>query len=292
MHVRDLLELATVVASHGPTLVAPGVPLPAAGLERYWTASKTRLDRWGHTLKRFASQGAAPRNRQVSWQIARRVVEEILASEVLTRTWTALLAAHDRRRRVQEVEPIGQSVFIGHLEARQRAIKLLLRDPAIPAEHAVALNRLRRRVERWSDLLVGRMLVLGDVSEFASDSQRCREFAADLRSQEDSQGDRLVWPLTLSAMRGAFAEGLDPLSANPDLNAAIANSLLTCFGVEQFDSSGLLQSTWMARLTNASVDTELLIEDYFALDTPPGKSPAPGTRLGPDRNQKPDRFRG
>lgn len=291
MHVRDLLELATIVASSGPTFVAPHVPLPAAGLERYWTASKTRLDRWGHTLKRFASQGAAPRNRQISWLVARRVVEEILASEVLTRTWSALLAAHDRRRRVQEVEPIGQSVFVGHLEARRRALKVLLRDPAIPAEDAVALNRLRRRVDRWSDLLIGRMLELGDVSEFATDPVRCREFASDLRSQEVSQSDHLVWPLTLSAMRGAFSEGLDPLSANPDLNAAIANSILACCRVEQFDSSGLLHSTWIARLTAASSDTELLIEDYFALDTPPGEHLA-FVRHRPDRNQKPDRFRG
>ncbi|MBL9122861.1 MAG: hypothetical protein JNG90_04465 [Planctomycetaceae bacterium] len=292
MHARDLLELAAVVASHAPTLLAPQVSLATPSLERYWTASKSRLDRWGHALKRLAGQGSAFRQRERTWLMGARLVEEILASEVLTRVWTAYLAAHDRRRQVAESEPIGQSIYVGHLEARNRAVHLLLCDPSIPAELAVRLNRLRRRAERWTDLLIGRMLTVSDVSAYAAMPQRCREFADDLQHQEEQAAAAVVWPLTLSALRGAFAEGLDPLPANPDLNAAIANSILGACGAEPFDNSGLLRSAWMARLTAVSDDTELLLSDYFSTPPAPTASATPVLRGDAPHRPKHDRFSG
>lgn len=293
MHVRDLLELATVVASNSAIMLAQGKPLPAASLEAYWSSSKARLDRWGHSLKRFCnrSASAAPRNREISWLVARQVIEEILASEVLTRTWTAFLTASDRHWGLQEAEPIGRSVFVGHLEARHRAMNLLVRDPAIPAEHAVALNRLRHRTERWIDLLIGRMHEAGDCGEFASNRQRSLEFAADLRADEHAAHGRLGWQITMSAMRGSFAEGFEPLAANPDLNAAIANSILAGCGAELFNASGVLQSAWLARLGTASEDTELLIEDLFAMERASAAPTCPGIPPALGRYQQRDRFR-
>lgn len=268
MHVRELLDVAALVATHAATLVERGEPIPAASLERYWLASKARLDRWGHALKRFTAQmpGAAPRHRSVSWLVTRPVVEEILAGEVLTRVWTAFLTALDRRQGLQEAEPIGRSVLVGHLEARHRAMNLLIHDPNIPTEHTVALNRLRRRAERWTDLLVGRMLRLENLSEFAASPERCREFAAELHAQQQNSASELGWLLTLSAMRSAFSKGLDPLTANSDLNGAIATSILASCGPEQFDTQGLLRSSWLARLSATSNDTALMIEDLFALE--------------------------
>ena len=99
MHARDLVELAALVSAHGPVLIESGVPIPAASIEQYWTASKVRLDRWAGGLKQFAAAAEADtRRRQAQWPMFRGVLEEILSGEMLTRVWTAVLCAYDRRR--------------------------------------------------------------------------------------------------------------------------------------------------------------------------------------------------
>ena len=54
MHVRDLVELAALVAVHSPVLIHGGGRVPKASIEDYWTASRCRLDRWTRLLRRLA----------------------------------------------------------------------------------------------------------------------------------------------------------------------------------------------------------------------------------------------
>src|SRR5262245_55891439 len=127
MHARDLVQLATIVTAHAPLWIENSSQLSTVHLDRYWSGSKCRHDRWVRQLKQFvaASTGDAPQ-RGASLESIRGVLEEILTSEVLTRVWAAVLSAHDRRHRTRDAEPIGRSVFIGHLEARHRALRLLV----------------------------------------------------------------------------------------------------------------------------------------------------------------------
>jgi hypothetical protein len=270
MHARDLVELAAIVAAHGPVLVRGRQQLSATSLQQYWTASKCRLDRWGRSLKGFVSYAAdvTGRRREAQWPLVRGVLEEILTGEVLTRVWTAVLSAHDRQHGGEEAEAIARSVLLGHLEARHRVLTLLARTAVIEAEGAVKLNYLRRRTERWADLLVGYLVGLEDVSQFAVDPQRARDFAEDLRYRSNLQGGRHTWPLVLASLRTAFGEGLGSVSPNADLNAEIASSILACFQPELFDSTGLLRSLWLVRLANVTNDAQGMVEDLLALDVP------------------------
>lgn len=295
MHVRDLLELAAVVATHATTGLHGTAPPPSGSLEAYWTASKARLDRWGHGIKRYTSRTnsrSAFRGREVAWLATRPVIEEIFLAEVLTRVWTAVLVADDRRRGTQEGEPIGRSVLVGHLEARHRAMHLLVHDAAVDAGQAVALNRLRRRAERWTDLLIGRLLSIADVREFAFNPRHAREFCLDLARQQREGNRNAGWSVVLSAMRGTFADGLDESAANPDLNAAIANSILARWSPEQFDATGLLRTAWLARMSATTNDTQQLIEHLLAADGLDAE-PAPPTGVSAFRRASgQERFRG
>ena len=210
MHVRELIELAGLVSAHGPLLVEGQRPVANEHIERYWVASKTRLDRWARSLKGFADgvndaasalperperhsahKGpASPAAAKLPWQHVRSVMEEILVSEVLTRVWTAVLCAHDRRHGADDAGPVARSVMLGHVEARHRALTLVVqaekgtgdscaqrlqgpsgnrRPSSFPLETAVKLNSLRRRAERWTDVLVGH---LAAVETGTSDSVR------------------------------------------------------------------------------------------------------------------------
>jgi hypothetical protein len=280
MRACDLIELAAIASVQGPTLIESNLSIPPQSIEQYWTTSKVRLDRWAWRLKRFvgdADTDAHQRRRQ--WPEVQGVLEEILTSEMLTRVWTAVLCAYDRQRKTEEASPVARSVLIGHMEARHRVLTLMVRGPGIDAEDAVKLNRLRRHVERWTDLLVGRIAALHDVGEFAFDPRRAKDFAADLQYHGGLQGKQLVWPLMLTSLRAGFRKSLDACSPNADLNARIAASVLACFPNDLFDSIGLFRSLWLMRLTNITADAQGMIDDLLVAESSgkPNKSAATST---------------
>ncbi len=268
MHARELVELAAIISAHGPVLVRNTKQLSTTSVEQYWIMSKCRLDRWNRSLKRFSDEddSSISMSDDAQWPFVRGVLEEILTSEVLTRVWAAVLCAYDRHHRTSVAEPIARSILIGHSEVRHRVLTLLVRGHGIDTEAAVKLNHLRHRTERWTDLLVGYLVGLHDVSEFAVDPNRAKEFAEDLQYRSNLKGGRHAWPLVLTSLRAAFKRGLFPTSPNADLNGEIASTILACFQPELFDSTGLFQSLWMTRLTNTSNDAQGMLDDLMTLE--------------------------
>ena len=288
MHARELVELAAIVSAHGPVLIRDARPLSTSSIEQYWAASKCRLDRWGRSLKEFsdAAGESDPQRRRDRWPFVRGVLEEVLTGEVLTRVWTAVLSAYDRSHNTDRAEPVARSVLIGHMEARHRVLTLMVRGPGIDAESAVKLNHLRRRTERWTDMLVGYLTGLHDVSEFAVEPQRAKDFAEDLQYRSDLKGGRHAWPLVLASLRGAFRRGLCPTSPNADLNAEIATAILASFQPGLFDSTGLFRSLWLTRLCNAADDTQGLIADLLAWEQSAETDGAPTANRLKDRSRR------
>lgn len=266
MQSRELVELAALLACHGPSLLLGSGRLSTAAMDRYWTASKCRLDRWSRALK-LLRQLDSPRalaDGRSCRQLLRGTLEEILTGDALTRVFTALVAAADGRRLVREAEPIARSVFLGHQEARNRALQLLFSGAAVDPHDGVALNQLRRSTEHWSDLLIGQLSVHDDVSDLAVDPQRARQFAADLRERHELGEHEGRWSLWLSSLKASLAAADDAPSPNADLNAEIAAAVLESLPPEMFDSVGWARSVWMTRLSLVAQDTAGLIEELFA----------------------------
>ena len=266
MHARELVELAAIVAAQGPALIATPGCLPAGAIDQYWLASKCRLDRWNRALSQFRDGRRASAGVPASWSELRPILEEILISDILTRVWTGVLCAFDRQRNAHEIESVARSVWLGHVESRHRVMCLLVSDVEIEPAEAVALNRLRRRTERWSDLLLGYLLEQHDVIEFAVCHETAREFASDLRSRRHQPGGEHAWPLTLAALRGAFQTGLSEAQPNGDAHARVAASILACLPPELFDGLGLARSLWLTRLSTTASDVAGLIADWFDVD--------------------------
>jgi len=250
MHARELVELAAIVSAHGAVLIRGTRRLSSSGVQQYWTESKCRLDRWFRSLRTFAHEAATAGSDggRGQWPFIRSVLEEIITGEMLTRVWATVLCACDRQQGTLEAEPIARSIMIGHLEARHRVLMLLVRGPGVDAEAAVRLNHLRRRTERWTDLLVGYLAELDATAEFAFEPSRAQDFARDLRFQSSRPGGRHAWPLVLSSLRAGYRQGLSAVSPNADLNARIATAILACFPPELFDSPGQFRSLWLLRL--------------------------------------------
>lgn len=265
MQTGELVELATIVAQRGPALALGPDSLSILGLEEYWAAAKCRFDRWGRSLHRIRIQ--EPPYFDEPGGSVRGLVEEILGSEVLTRVWTAAVTAFDRRRNAQDNEIVARSVYIGHQEMRQRVLKLLVLGPGLPSGEAVELNRLRRRAELWTDLLLARLMTAHDVSEFGFETARLRRFAANLHAHPaDPTGPCDAEALADASLLTSIRHSFHHAAPNGDMNARVASSILGAFAAPHFDSCGVFRSLWMLRLATTADETQRLITDMFRAD--------------------------
>jgi hypothetical protein len=267
MQSYQVVEIAALVGGQAPVMLRTRHCLSEAALEQYWVSAKCRLDRWGRALKQFSAklqEPAAPRS--LLWNAAQPVLEEILASEVLTRVWTAVGCALDEQYGTRDIAPIVRSVYLGHLEARHRVLNLMLHGQGFGIEAAVMLNRLRCRIERWTDMLLGYVHTAADAKEFAFDIDRMTEFAEDMRHEQLSPGGQLAWQMTLANLRASLRRWLVCEAVNPEQNERIASAVLTAFDAEVFDSTGVLKSLWLVRMSNVAKDTQGLIDTLLADD--------------------------
>lgn len=269
MHARELVDVAGVVALNGPLLTCGEHRPAAAPLEQYWSTSKFRFESWTRALKACTTLSAERPGEGSDWCIEMRAaLDEIFASEILTRVWTAVLVASDQRAKSNLAEPIARSVLASHYEARHRALALLVHGHGLGIKQAAAVNRVRRRAERWIDVLIGGLLHLHDVREFAVEAERAEDFAIDLARHRDLAGGNQVWRLTMVSLRNAFRSGLSVMAANPDANARITAGILGCFPGELFDSTGIFHSLWMTRLAATASDAQGMISELLQSNLP------------------------
>ncbi|MEX2139516.1 MAG: hypothetical protein WD894_09665 [Pirellulales bacterium] len=266
MHSADLVDLAALVATHTPSFLRLTKMLPQCELERYWTASKCRQDRWQLALldlkdSRARLVGATGGLHRFAWG----VFEEIFTGEILTRIWTGVLAAFDVQHGTDHAQPVAQSVLAGHLEVRCRTLSLLSTARELPLADLVELNRLRRLCERWTDLLLAEMAHGLDLSGLAHETERMLDFAADVPRRTRGAYAETRRSLVRTSLRAAFVRPATLPAPNGDLNRQIAAGVLGCFQPELFDGAGVLHSAWVARLMAAADDAETMLEDYLAM---------------------------
>jgi len=267
MHSREHVQLAAYLAINTPKYLRNQGAIGATCLEKYWIVSKCRLDRWSIRLKTHSQlvQTGKPEDHARYWGAVQPVFEEILISDILTRVWISLCAGHDRIQRKLAAEPIARSVFLGHMEARNRALNQLLHGHGLPATLMVKLNRLRRRAERWTDMLLGYIATETDVNTFGYDQDRVLQFAEDIRD-ERRQSPNASWVLLLESAVEVFGNDCYKDPANPDLNRDIAAATTACFPIEFFAKTDLVQPMWEARIWQAAEQTQGLVDQLLSVE--------------------------
>lgn len=263
MQSSELVELAAVVSRRGPSLLAGTDPQKVAGIEDYWAVSKCRFERWNRALGRL--RRAEEPVFDIYPGTIRGLFEEMLGSEILTRIWTATVTAYDRLHEAEDNEIVVRSVFIGHLEMRQRLLQALWQGSGFESFDVVALNRLRRRAELWTDMLLAPLALSHSVDEFAFESERLLQFKQELdpatATLATDAADRAA--LLEASIRSAIGLAFNARSPNADLNSQLAASIIRAFASDQFDDCGVLRSMWMMRLASTADDTQRLLDELF-----------------------------
>lgn len=276
MHVRELAQLAAVVAVQSPAFARLGAIVPQAAIEQYWVASKCRIDRWLRLLRRMADAAEqCPKPAALVWPRVLPALEEILVSELLTRQWTAATVAHDENRSDENLAPIARNIWLSHLDARRRLLQFMADGRAIEPDQAQTLDRLRRRIERWNDMLLAHLSPLIDTSEFAFDAARARDFADDLAPHASVEERQLACQIVQASLAASLGSSLHDRSPNADLNRKIGSAILACLPTDLLAAGEVASSLWLERMARTAIGAQEMIDELVRLEATSGSLLAP-----------------
>ena len=264
MHASQLAELGSWIAAHSGSFAYGQKTQALDASNEYWTASKCRLQHWITALKMFDKDIAEPDEDHDPWPALEVIVQEILISEFLTRIWAATVLFHDASQGTDELQGLADSTFISHIEARNRAVRLLLAGQGSNEAVFDRFNALRRKMERWTDLFLSQIPNLEIARRFAFDQNRVADFFSEKPEQQDQASLRRQQVLMASFK--AEMTGLAEFAANPAFNRQIASGILACFPSDRFDSTGLPKSARMLWLEKAQDDTQALVNELFEFE--------------------------
>jgi hypothetical protein len=257
LNLRQLVEIATLISAHSPNLIKSTGRLPEDALQRYFSCSHARARAWMTIIDAYprAVQKASNEHRQRVWDATEPMIVDVLSTELITRLWGAVLIAKDRAAGRFDAEPVARDALLVHLDARHKVLRLLVDGPFVTLEQTARLDRLRRRIERWTDLLLGHILRKQPLGDFAFDFERSLDFGEEqLRDGPGSQ-IQTVWELYLLCLRTGFPALPLPEGFAGALRLEIMRSILACFPGEMFHDEGPMKTARVGRLlTDAGLE--------------------------------------
>ena len=261
MHCVTLADLAAVLALHGPRFIYRRSEISSEVLVNYWTENRNRFESWHRTIGQYRDIERQGDWSQMTawWDQERATVDEILVSEMLTRVVAALALGVDQQNALTQrdggrddtepLSPIMHGVFMSHLEASNRVHQMTLARKGCSIRHLVQIDRLRRAVQRWNDVLIGRLAISWPRgSTYCYDLDRARDFGIEYQSMGDSQQQEAATELLNASMRLTLSNRTESRVASPNLNRALATSVMRLFRPESFDSFGYPKSMRTLRI--------------------------------------------
>lgn len=242
MNQRHCAEVAALVSAYSRFVVEGGGRLSSSAIDKYVECSQQRFRRWQAAIRGFRRQHCegSPVDRCRMWSELEPTLEQIFVTELLTRVWGAVLVATDQQMETQNYGPAARLMLIQHLEMRKQALQLLVSDTTIMRDHLGRIDRLRQRVERWTDLLLGHLIESHQVEDFAFDPVRCAEFSPHRLLQPFEPGQ--TWHLLMTGLRLAFPGNTGSHCDYDPLQHEIISSILACFPPDAVEVDGPLVS--------------------------------------------------
>lgn len=248
------VEFTALVAAQASLVIEGTAPIPDGPLWVYWQHSQAVLRRWRGMIEIAARRPESTDNQQVL-----DIAEQLLLTEMLTRTWGAVLTACDLQRDQRHSRQIARSVLNTHQQCRVSVLRLLVHADSLPIERIAELDRLRRRIERWTDLLVGPYVArFGDkLDPFAFDPRRARDFGEEQFESRFQTTSQPSWSFLLAGLRSAFpAKKQFTPAANKNLMLPILRSILASFPDDAFGSEGAIKSLRSSRANRSGHHAE------------------------------------
>jgi len=223
MDLRQTIELALFAAARCRAALRASGANDADRANRFASRFRTQSVIWQQECRalRALTDTDRPGGSPLAGSIQHLVVE-VLATETLARFWGGWLKSRDRRQQRFIETPAAHSVLTDALAARQASLELVEHLARIDAATAGTLDRHRRQLERWTDLLLGPLVVEQPVAEFAYNCQRAVAFGTERRWDGLGNSGLSIWELDLLFARST----MPPLSLRPGPGADLRQEML------------------------------------------------------------------
>ena len=268
LSLRQIAEIAAFASARSMVLIESNHSISDQHLQSYWKCCRGRTNEWLKKLDDFDCRfsTASSDEQLLLWSDLELILNEIFVSEILTRVWGITLTAIDRQRGQRSAGPIARNTTSGHTEARNKAIRLML-SAQVPLTHISKVDRLRRKAERWTDLLIGHLVRKDQLPEFAFENQRSLDFGQSQLNQFVRATDESVLEFVHAGIRLAFSTLPAETSVSVPWNKGIVRSILGSFPLDCFDEAGLFKSLRRMRIERPSLESPPFSAEAIASHT-------------------------
>ncbi|WP_010588253.1 hypothetical protein [Schlesneria paludicola] len=240
---RTVAELALVISKAARTHLNHSHKPSAASLKLFWQSSRSLEKRWATALDEWTVAGS--RDLAILEQLAMR----LLTSEMVVRIWGTILGSIDRIGQDDDLIRVAQSAVGCFTRSRNSLLTLLVAVPERDQQHAQRIDRLRRRCERWTDLLLGPIAVKSGCFEFAFSPERALDFGEELLASDVATGPNPAEHLVLASMQLTFGPHLSADGDNDDVElVSLIQSVISHLPTAAFQRNGSLRSLLEQRL--------------------------------------------
>jgi len=208
MGLQQVTEVAALIAANSRRLIEAQGLNHAEPLQAAWQAARSHLIGTLRRIDDCVGGGvvvAPPPAHDAQWEQLKPLMADVFAVETLTRVWGGVLTARDRYHQGSQCGEVARNVLILQLQVRQRALSLLVERAAEQTKPVAEVDRLRRKLERWTDVLLAEMVIRDGVTEFACDPRRSCEYGIDYFKNQSAARQRLTWRLLSAGMRSCFS---------------------------------------------------------------------------------------
>lgn len=199
--LRHVAKTAATVSIYSRSLVDEEPQARTPDLTAFWHASRELQRHWQAGL---AAPSVSERPEAIE-----PLLPDIFVAELLIRTWLAVVVCTGGENETAGREAIARNILRRQIHIRNVSMALMAGHAEKADGRIARLDRLRRRTERWTDLLLAPFLDHPVAAEFAVDPERASEFRRD---QADSEPHESFQWLLRAGLQQAFAS-MSELSA-------------------------------------------------------------------------------
>lgn len=192
MNLRTLVQAAAVLSWYGSIESDLLHATHTDPITEYWKATRFLIRSWEERIRKL-------RNEQRSAVPLAQLAEEVVASELFTRTVAAILLSSAERTGNDQVARIAEYSVDEHQQVR-KTVLCVLEYAGNDVSATLRCERLARKLERWSDLLAAPYSFSESALLVAFDQERCLDFGDEWSEAAEEGHDPVALQLQLSAL--------------------------------------------------------------------------------------------
>lgn len=244
-------EIAAVIASQSLALIEGTTPFSSDVLCDIWFHGQEHLKQRRRVLEPLAQSDTPHDLSEAELEV---IFKDFFAEEMLMRVVTTVLAAADQKRKQCQAEPISRSLFLAFLDLKRVVLAVMVAENHLSLDALKRINRTRRSIERWTDLMLGQFVLRYNMQEFAHDPDRSRDFGEDQSSNLNAPSPVQTWDLITAGLRISFPAGLTSQSSDHWENMLAA--VMACYPAECFHQSAMMKSIQHIRIARSGLAAE------------------------------------